>query len=480
LLLDTIGELASLFPMADVVFVGGTLNHRGGHNILEPAQSGRAIVIGPHMENFPEIAADFRQAGALVEVQDTNALAEATARLLEHPAERRELGRIAARVAQAGRGATERCIHRVADLYQHCLPRSPRSWWHYAALWPLARVWAAGAAWKRHRELPQARRLPAAVLCVGNVTMGGAGKTPTVLWLVEQLRARGHQPAILTRGYRRVSRQATLVANPGDRPPRESTGDEAQILLRRGGVPVGIGANRVLAGQAVLQQHPATKVFVLDDGLQHWRLHRDCNLVVVDALQPFGQRDLFPLGRLREPLAEGLSRAHAFLITRTECGASVLGIEQTLRRMHPKAPVFRSRVLALGWVDARTGTTLPPDALQEIPVVAFCGLANPNSFFVTLRAVQVAVKARAPFPDHHPYHPQELKRLDALAAATGAQALVCSEKDIQNLNADWAKSIGDRPLYWLKIGMDVDQPEALVALLCKQLSKEAPPNGDSR
>ncbi len=462
LLLDTIGELASVFPLGDVVFVGGTLNHRGGHNIIEPAQAGRAIVIGPHMENFPEIAADFREAGVLIDIPGPHALADSVANLLQHPEARQALGDLARQRALTGRGATSRCIHAVATLYERCLPRDPRSWWHYATLWPLARIWAAGGAWKRQRELLQVRQLPTPAICVGNITMGGAGKTPTVLWLVHRLQEAGFQPAILTRGYGRISREAILVAGPAERPPREVTGDEAQILLERSGAPVGIGANRFFTGLALLKRHPGVNVFVLDDGLQHWRLHREFNLVVIDALQPFGQYDIFPLGRLREAIPDGLNRANAFLLTRTESGARLKGIEDFLSKSNPSAPIFRSRVRPESWVDARTGESLTVDALGNTPVLAFCGLANPNSFFVTLRALRVPVRARVPFPDHHPYRPHELQRLEAMAAASGASALVCTEKDFQNLTPAWRQSIQGHPLYWLRIGTEVERGEDLV------------------
>ncbi len=472
LLLDTIGELASVFPLADVVFMGGTLNHRGGHNILEPAQAGRAVVAGPHMENFPEIAADFREAGAFAEVASAGALAPELDRLLGDSEARQALGQKARQRALTGRGATARCIETVASLYECCIPRDPLSWWHYATLWPLSKLWEAGSAWKQGRELPRARSLPVPVLCVGNVTTGGAGKTPAVLWLTSKLSAQGFTPAILTRGYRRMSREPLLVAGSEERPARELTGDEAQILLERADVPVGIGTDRYLTGQALLQRFPVD-LFILDDGMQHWKLARNCNLVVVDALQPFGRRAVVPLGRLREPLEKGLARADVFLLTRTESGARLRGIEDLLRRVQPKAPIFRSRVSAECWVDARTGDTLPTGHLADTPVVAFCGLANPNSFFQTLRGLQIPVQARVPFPDHHPYRPYELKRLGSLATGCGATTLVCTEKDFQNLGADWRLSLANYPLYWLRIGMEVERGDELVAWLTQRL-RETP------
>jgi len=306
------------------------------------------------------------------------------------------------------------------------------------------------------------------VLCVGNITTGGAGKTPAVLWLTEKLQAAGFRPAILTRGYRRMSPDPMLVAGPDERPPREYTGDEAQILLARTSVPVGIGANRFQTGMALLERFPAD-LFVLDDGLQHWPLTRDCNLVVIDALLPFGDQALLPFGRLREPLAEGLARADLFLLTRTESGARLCGIESRLREGNPNAPIYRSRVRPERWVDARTGQSFPVAHLEKTPVIAFCGLANPNSFFLTLRGLHLDVRSRVAFPDHHQYRPYELQRLDALASAVCASALVCTEKDLQNLGTDWPLSLSRYPVFWLRIGMEVDRGEALVAWVARRL-----------
>jgi len=469
LLLDSIGELAGLFSLADVVFVGGTLNHRGGHNILEPAQAGRAIVIGPHMENFPEIIADFREAESVAEIREPADLAPAIEDLLKRPGERKRLGEKALSQARKGRGATARCIAEIGRFYQSCIPRDPRSWWHYVFLWPLSRLWKVGAAWDQQRKRSAAKRLPRPVVSIGNITAGGAGKTPVALWMLEGLRREGFSPAILTRGYKRLSRDPILILGPDERPPRTITGDEAQIFLARGGEPIGIGTRRYDAGMALLERFPVD-AFVLDDGMQHVQLERDFELVVIDALQPFGARDPLPLGRLREPM-EALRRADLFLITRSESGARINGIESTIRRYNSKAPIFRARVQPQFWVDARTGEQFPIEHLEGKATVAFCGLANPNSFFQTARGLKLRIKSRVPFPDHHVYRPAQLKRLDALAAGTGSAVLVTTEKDAQNLEAGWEQALRQSTLYWLRIGVEVDGGDELLSHVEEKLRK---------
>lgn len=473
LLLDSVGELAALFSLADAVFMGGTLNHRGGHNILEPAACGKAVIVGPHMENFPEIAADFERAEATLRVESPELLPDAVRTLLLDPEFRRQLGERALAQFEAGRGATARAADRVSDLFEGSVPRPPRSWWHFVFFWPFARLWEWGARRKRERQTPQAQRLPAPVLSVGNLTTGGAGKTPTVLWLAHQLQARGLAPAILTRGYRRVSREPLVIAGPGEQKPRAATGDEAQIFLRRARCPVGIGANRYAAGLQLLERFPAN-VMLLDDGFQHWRLARDFDLVLIDALMPFGERDLVPLGRLREPLS-ALARADAFLLTRTATRGRLRGIEAMLRAVNASAPIFHSDVRALAWVDAANGNEQPAEGWQPDAPMAFCGLANPNSFRQTLRALGMTPRAFWPFPDHHVYSPSDLKRLEEYAGVVAARVLLTTEKDFHNLEPDWYLSIRQTPLYWLKIETEIPDGDKLVDFILEKIRRTAQP-----
>ena len=172
--------------------------------------------------------------------------------------------------------------------------------------------------------------------------MGGAGKSPFVLYLAQKLDEAGQNPAILTRGYGRKSRLDVIIPR-GESASVAQTGDEAQIFIRRGVAHVGIGANRYEVGRKMEQQlHPG--VFLLDDGFQHFGLKRDRDIVLIDALDPLGG-GVFPLGRLREPVS-ALARATAVVITRAENRHT--GIERLIRQHNAKAPIFRSRVMVTG------------------------------------------------------------------------------------------------------------------------------------
>src|SRR5260370_25821000 len=182
--------------------------------------------------------------------------------------------------------------------------------------------------------------------------MGGTGKTPCVLRLAELLRERGRKPGILTRGYGRTSPVAALALPAGAAVRTEQAGDEPQIFLRARVAPVGIGADRYRTG-TLLRQEFGTDVMLLDDGFQHVKLARNFDVVLLDALNPFGGCEIFPMGRLREPVPS-VARADAILITRSEASDLSPAIERAIRRWNPRAPVFRARIHPEWWVEHRT------------------------------------------------------------------------------------------------------------------------------
>ena len=460
LLLDTIGELSGLFALADVVFMGGTLAARGGHNILEPALFARPVVMGPHMENFRDIAREFLAAGGAVEIDCPAALAPAVAALLASPARARETGRAALAAAEARRGATARAVAHTGKLLACCYPCRRPALAALLLLWPLARLWEWGGRLKRARALARRVRLPAPVLSIGNITMGGTGKTPFVLFLAERLRAAGRRPGILTRGYGRHSPEKHLVLEAGAPVPVAHSGDEPQIFLRAGVAPVGIGPNRAQTGGELIRRFD-TDVLLLDDGFQHHRLDRRLDIVLIDALEPFGGCEVFPLGRLREPLAD-LRRAGVFVLTRSDYARAPEAIEARLRRYNPHAPVFRAGVEPRAWVDYATGEQAEPARFTGDRVAAFCGLGNPRSFWGTLEALGIQPLDRFAFPDHHLYRPHELRRMADQFRRSGAQILLTTEKDMLNLCADCEALIAPLRLWWLRIGVAVERERELL------------------
>jgi tetraacyldisaccharide 4'-kinase len=465
LLLDTIGELASLYPLADVVFVGGSIAPRGGHNIIEPAAAGAPVIVGPHMQNFEAIARDFLEARAILQIAHEADLLPAVQQLLSDPPGARELGSRARNVVEAQHGAAKSIARRLLQLYFGATRRPLRNLFSETLLGLLAWFWRQGAALNRRRSerAPESQLpLPVPVISIGGITVGGSGKTPFTNYLAERLKARGHVPAILTRGYRRRSPNSSLVFSPGVHVPPAVTGDEAQIFLRAGVAPIGIGADRFITAHILLEQLPTTDVLLLDDGFQHAKLKRDIDILIIDGLDPFGWDEIVPLGRLREPL-EALSRADAFVVTRAENDLRYQAIAERLRIYNSRAPVFRTRLLARCWRDYRTGACRTD--LDGQPVAAFCGLGNPENFWRTLESLGLNVVFRWSFEDHHAYKPFELQRVAAQARMQGAALLVTTEKDRINCPDHLERAVAPLDLAWLEIDLVLEDEVGLLALL---------------
>jgi tetraacyldisaccharide 4'-kinase len=272
--------------------------------------------------------------------------------------------------------------------------------------------------------------------------------------LVVYLARRLPNAGILTRGYRRQSREKYLLLEKGARAPAEQTGDEPQIFLRAGAAPVGIGTDRWETGRR-LEERFGVRTILLDDGFQHLRLQRQVNIVCVDGLDPLGGSETFPLGRLREPLS-ALARATIFVITRSD--RPMLGVERQLRKHNQRAPVFYARVAPECWVEVATGNRIPAGDLPFTRVAAFCGLANPASFWRTLRSLGIRPEPRLTFGDHHRYEKGELRKL------FGADAVLTTEKDVANL------SFPVPNLYWLEIRIEVNDEERFLAEIQRQMA----------
>lgn len=455
LLLDTVGELGALFGLADVVFMGGTLTATGGHNFLEPAIAGKPVIVGPRLENFQEIADDFRAHEALIEIRSPGELASAATRALGNHA----VGMMARERAEAKRGAAKTIADAIEKSYEQSIFCVQHGWATAAFLTPLSWLWGWGAARRGRRELARKCELKTPVISIGNLTLGGTGKTPFVLHLAKRFRERGIEPFVLTRGHGRISPHSELIVSRGSSASVWHTGDEPQIFLRSGMTGLGIGRDRYRAGlKAEKTMHP--DVFLLDDGFSHRRLKRDIDVVLVDALDPFGGCELVPLGRLREPL-EALQRADVVVITRCEQGSNTKAIERRIRQYNTQAAIFRSSIIPRAWVSLRSGEE------EKLParVVAFCGLGNAGAFWRSLERMGVATLDEICYSDHHQYPPRELAALVRHARTLGAEALATTEKDVVNFGAGSEQVLEGMQVYWLRIDVEIENEAELLRIV---------------
>ncbi len=470
LLLDSIGELAGLYSLANVVFVGGSLAPRGGHNVIEAGAAGVPVVVGPHMHNFEVITRDFLEHNALLQIQGEQDLFPAVRDLLTNPRRAADLGKRAQQFVRSQQGVSQTIAERLWPIYHTACWRKPRGFIARSLLTPLALLWKWGGNFKRsgsERRAAGLLPLPAPVISVGGITVGGSGKTPFTNYLAAVLKAHGQSPAILTRGYGRRFPADSIVLPPGAKVSPLMTGDEAQIFLRAGIVPLGIGAKRYETAQILLRQFPATDVLLLDDGFQHARLDRDFDVVIIDGLDPFGREDLVPLGRLREPLS-ALRRAGAFIVTRAENDLRFDFIQKRLRDYNPSAPAFRTRLVSRAWRDYCTGESLP--SLPGKRVAAFCGLGNPQNFWSTVESLGLEIVFRWSFEDHHNYKPIELASIAQQAKENGAEILVTTEKDRINCPSHLESAIAPLNLYWLEIEFELENEELFLETLNRKLS----------
>ncbi|OPL16956.1 MAG: hypothetical protein AVO38_06555 [delta proteobacterium ML8_D] len=282
-------------------------------------------------------------------------------------------------------------------------------------------------------------RLPCPVISIGNLSLGGTGKTPHVLAVANWLKNSGINPAVVSRGYGgRVGRSPLIVSDGKDvlASPRDA-GDEpvmmAQVLLD---IPVVVGSDRFAAGELAIERF-GVQAIVLDDGFQYMALFRDVDLVLLPAINFFGTQWVFPGGDLREPVS-GLSRATAILLTKAN--ALSLADQESGRRelqaMIPGRPVFLSEMRALRFISMEAEVA-SPDVLQGKPLFAFCALADPESFFTTLENLKVDVKGKVAFPDHYSYKGKDLIKLMTQCRRQGIKALVTTNKDRVKIEPVW-------------------------------------------
>lgn len=272
--------------------------------------------------------------------------------------------------------------------------------------------------------------LPCKVVSVGNITLGGTGKTPFVILLAELFHGKGIPAAILSRGYKGSFSGPLGIVTDGKKTLMDvrQAGDEPYLLSRKlRGVPVFIGRERRLSGQAAIDRFQA-RVVILDDGFQHLPLKRDVNLLLLDARTPFGNGWLFPRGSLREPLDQA-KRADAVILTKADLSVNIEKLKEKLLRWAPGSPVFALRYAPIGIWDQIQERTLPLEVLRGRSILAFTGIGSPTSFRRSLENLGARIVGFNSFRDHYWYRPGDLRKLLQEGEQKGAEALLTTEKD---------------------------------------------------
>lgn len=323
------------------------------------------------------------------------------------------------------------------------------------ALAPLGRLYGLGARldrWSHAAHWRRVERLLCRVVGVGNLVVGGSGKTPTAAWLACALRDRGHRVVLASRGYGRRDPRSIVVVSDGKfvRAGADAAGDEPLVLAAHApGVPVLVGRDRARVGWRAHSAFGA-EILVLDDGFQHHRLHRDLDIVLFDGRMGFGNGRCLPAGPLREPPSALGSAACVGVVD----GPLSAGDEARVAKFAPGVQRFAAYRRPAALRPLAGGAGEAPDALRGLEVGVLSGLARPDGLRRSVEALGARVVAERRFRDHHVYRPVDLAGL-----AAGAPLWVTSEKDAVKIPATWAGSADVRVL---TIDIEVEAPGAFL------------------
>jgi tetraacyldisaccharide 4'-kinase len=316
-------------------------------------------------------------------------------------------------------------------------------------------------SWRNHRYdtgRAETVRTPVPVVSVGNLTLGGTGKTPMVEWLARWFRSHRVRVTLISRGYGAE---------------RGAQNDEALELEQRlPDVPHLQNPDRAAAAATAIEEF-ACQLILLDDGFQHRRLARDLDIVLLDASEPFGYRHVFPRGLLREPI-HGVRRAQVIVLSRADMvdPSQRAGIWAEVAHYAPEAARIEVRHAPRGLLSA-SGTEEPTAALAGHAVAAFCGIGNPSGFRHTLAACGFELAAFRAFPDHHAYSREDIQTLGRWADEHDVRAVLCTHKDLVKIGLE---HLGRRPLWALTIGLEIMSGQPDLEARLRPLLERIPPD----
>jgi tetraacyldisaccharide 4'-kinase len=310
------------------------------------------------------------------------------------------------------------------------------------------------------RGAAKVHRVSVPIITVGNLTLGGTGKTPRVKWLARRFQNAGLRVAIVSRGY-----------GAADGKHNDEALELSQSLPH---VPHIQNRDRFAAAKLAIQDFNS-QIILLDDGFQHRRLGRDLDIVLLDALEPFGFEHVFPRGTLREPLA-GLARAHVICLSRADAISQPQrdAIRKQVAEIAPQASWCEAAHAASRLTNSR-GESQPLEVLAIRRVAAFCGIGNPAGFRHTLSAIGCEPVAWREFPDHHAYTPADQSELIAMAQNSKADMLVCTQKDLVKLPQH---EMAGTPLWAVTVEMQFLRGQEALEQILEQMGRQAQHRGE--
>ncbi len=490
-ILDTIGELGRVYSIGDVIYVGGSLIPHGGHNILEPAAHGKAIIVGYNMFNFKETHELFSKRDACITVNNSSELTEQVLNLFRDSDLRNRMEKETLAICSENKGAARRTavllrkllesqetesikatekVENFQTYFFHLLHDNEKHGFGMKLLIKVLYVFSILYGGLVNLKLLgykvgifKRKKLDCYVISLGNITVGGTGKTPTAQRLAKDIHDMGYRVVILNRGYRAKWRGDVGIVSNGRELLMSApmAGDEAYMLAKHlPEVPVLIGPDRAVTGKYAIE-HFGAEVAILDDGYQHWQLKRDMDIVLIDSVNVFGNNYMLPRGTLREPIPH-LERADVCLLTKVDQAAagSLEYIHDTISKYDNKALVVesihqpRAFVELSDWYANIGAEGIPVSKMKGKRMVAVSAIGNPTSFEQTLKDLGVMVLESLRFPDHHDYTEDEMHDVMDQAIREDAEAIVITEKDAVKIPVpDVSRSRGENgvliPIYVL-------------------------------
>ena len=512
-IIDTIGELGRIYSVGDIVFVGGSLKEGyGGHNVLEPAAHSKPILVGPSMLSFKDSYSLLTKAGALTTVHDANDLAKELLRITKDDSLRKKMGNASMQVIRENRGAALNTMHYLTDLlekaavshadtkdypvntrnfndaggiglkyralmikYIFYMGHAPERPWYVFILLAILRgmsyIYGFGLQtklWMIKTGVLPSRKLDCCVISIGNITVGGTGKTPTAQRVAMMIKNMGYRVAILNRGYHSHWGKPIGVVSDGEKIYMTSyeAGDEAYLMAKMmPGIPVVIGRRRDVTGSYAVENLHA-EVIIMDDGFQHWQLKRDMDIVLVDTQNLFGNGVMLPGGVMREPLSH-LDRADIFLFTRSDRSSQLIreSLADSIRRYNKKAPIVESIhhakefVEITDWYKGIQQNPLPLEELKGKKVIVFSAIGNPLSFEQNVSGCGLDIVEAIRYPDHHDYDTMEMQYIDERARELKADALITTGKDAVKIPAEFIYHNREIPLYVMNMDIMITRNE---------------------
>jgi tetraacyldisaccharide 4'-kinase len=309
----------------------------------------------------------------------------------------------------------------------------------------LSQIYGTGIAlrrWFYRIGWIKARRLPARVISIGNLTVGGTGKTPMVIAAAQRLKEKGYRPAILSRGYMGKTRSDMTVVSDGERiyERPEMVGEEPVLIARRlPGIPVLVGKDRYQTGSYAIKKW-GTDLMLLDDGFQYLGLEKDLDLILIDATNPFGNGSLLPRGILREPFWR-LKHADGIVLTKVNLASDPAKLTDRLRGIVGTSPIFHAPLLPTHLICWSTGAQSSVKVLAGKRVVCFSGIGNPSTFGQLLEQLGSKVVKAFVYEDHHPYTSGDEDKIELAVKETSCDLVVTTEKDIVKISEHVVKKL---------------------------------------